>query len=141
MSLDRPEEAARLFRDFASRQWEVDLDYTSRCLLLAEQLLATTVDGNGRGEGPPAPESLVVGLGCFVGETIRRNVGIPGSWSLDEVWSEDPVIKFERFSLDPIGKARAFLREGSGDSVAFYADYVLERLKGDPQEHDGQFHG
>jgi hypothetical protein len=25
--------------------------------------------------------------------------------------------------------------------VAFYADYVLERLKGDPQEHDGQFHG
>ena len=138
MSLDMPEEPAKLFRDSASRQWGFDLSYTSRFLLLTKQLLAPTVDGNGHDEGPPAPESLVVGLDCFVGETIRRNARMPDSWSLEVDWSEGPVIKFEKVSLDPIGKARAFLREGSRDSVAIYANYVLERLESHPKEHDEQ---
>ena len=41
------------------------------------------------------------------------------------------MVELEGFVLDPIGKSRAFLREGQEDSVAFYADYVLEQLNGD----------
>jgi hypothetical protein len=70
----------------------------------------------------------VYGLGCFLGETIRRNTGVPSSWRADEDWGEGAVIEFEGFVLDPVGKSRAFLREGPEDSVAFYADYVLEQL-------------
>jgi hypothetical protein len=40
------------------------------------------------------------------------------------------VIEFEEFILDPIGKSHAFLHRGQEDSVAFYADYALERLNG-----------
>jgi hypothetical protein len=35
--------------------------------------------------------------------------------------------------LDPIGKSRAFLFEGADDSIAFYADYVLEQLTTGPE--------
>jgi hypothetical protein len=138
VSPSRPEESARLFRDMVNRHWDVDLDFRLQGLPLVERLFAATTDGNRRYENPPVPESLVVGLGCFVGETIRRNAEVPGSWFPAEDWSEGPVIKFEDLSLDPIGKARAFLREGSGDSVTFYADFVLQRLKWQPQEHERQ---
>jgi hypothetical protein len=40
------------------------------------------------------------------------------------------VIEYEEFILDPIGKAHAFLHRGPEDSIAFYADYALKRLKG-----------
>ena len=38
------------------------------------------------------------------------------------------MIEVEHLVLDPIGKSRAFLYEGPEDSLAFYADYVLEQL-------------
>jgi hypothetical protein len=62
--------------------------------------------------------------------SISARIGVTARW-----------IKFEAFTLDPIGKSCAFLREGSGDSVAFFADYVLEQLKNYPQEHGGQSMG
>ncbi len=127
VSLDDPEASAALFRDVASRHWGVDLDYETGYLPLVEELLMAALDEE---ENPPVLDALVGGLGCFVGETIRRNAGEPGSWSTAEDWSEGPVIELEEFVLDPIGKARAFLREGPEDSVAFYADYVLEQLNG-----------
>jgi hypothetical protein len=132
VSLDRPEESAGLFREIASRHWGVDLAYETEYLPLVEELLMAALDGE---DGtPPILESLVGGLGCFVGETIRRNAGSPSSWLPAEEWSEGPVVELEGLLLDPIGKARAFLREGPADSVAFYADYVLEQLNGDAEE-------
>jgi hypothetical protein len=84
-------------------------------------------------EDPPILDALVAGLGCFVGETIRRSTDPPvGSWRTDEDWGEGPVIEAGDLVLDPVGKSRAFLREGPDDSVAFYADYVLEQLVGGP---------
>ncbi len=80
-------------------------------------------------ESPPILNALVVGLGCFVGETIRHNVYSPSAWRSGEDWAEGPVVEAGWLVLDPIGKARAFLLEGAEDSVAFYADYVLEQLK------------
>lgn len=126
ISADDPEGSAALFRDVASRHWGVDLDYETGYLPLVEELLIAALDEE---EGPPILDALVVGLGCFVGETIRRSTDPPaGSWRTDEDWGEGPVIEAGEFVLDPVGKSRAFLREGPDDSVAFYADYVLEQL-------------
>ena len=126
VSLDDPEGSAMLFRDVASRHWGVDLDYETGYLPLVEELLIAALDEE---EVPPILDALVYGLGCFLGETIRRNTGgVPSSWRVDEDWGEGAVIEFEGFVLDPVGKSRAFLREGPEDSVAFYADYVLEQL-------------
>jgi hypothetical protein len=123
---DDPEGSAALFRDVASRHWGVDLDYETGYLPLVEELLIAALDEE---EDPPILDALVVGLGCFVGETIRRSTDPPvGPWRTDEDWGEGPVIEAGAFVLDPVGKSRAFLREGPDDSVAFYADYVLEQL-------------
>ncbi|HEY0127564.1 MAG TPA: hypothetical protein VGB40_00215, partial [Rubrobacteraceae bacterium] len=126
---DRPEEAATLFREAAGNHWGVDLEYEPEYLPLVEELLMSALDEN---EAPPILDALVVGLGCFVGETIRRNAGSPGTWRPGEDWGEGPVVEVGWLVLDPIGKSRAFLLEGAKDSVAFYADYVLEQLK-DPK--------
>ena len=126
---DRPEEAAALFREVAGNHWGVDLEYEPEYLPLVEELLMSALDEN---EAPPILDALVVGLGCFVGETIRRNAGSPGTWRPSEDWGEGPVVEVGWLVLDPIGKSRAFLLEGAKDSVAFYADYVLEQLK-DPK--------
>ncbi|MCA1847587.1 MAG: hypothetical protein LC704_01120 [Actinobacteria bacterium] len=126
LSADDPEGSAALFRDVASRHWGVDLDYETGYLPLVEELLIAALHEE---EDPPILDALVGGLGCFVGETIRRSTDPPvGSWRTDEDWGEGPVIEAGGFVLDPVGKSRAFLREGPDDSVAFYADYVLEQL-------------
>ena len=43
------------------------------------------------------------------------------------------MVELEEFVLDPIGKSRAFLDGGPEDSVAFYAEYVIEQLNGGPK--------
>jgi hypothetical protein len=127
----RPEESAALFREAASRHWGVDLDYEPGYLPLVEELLMAALDED---EAPPILDALVVGLGCFVGETIRRNAHSRGAWRSEESWGEGPVIEAGWLVLDPIGKARAFLLEGSVDSIVFYAEYVLEQLNGSSKE-------
>ena len=130
INVDDPEGSAALFRDVASRHWGVDLDYETGYLPLVEELLMAALDEK---EDPPILDALVAGLGCFVGETIRRSTDPPvGSWRTDEDWGEGPVIEAGDLVLDPVGKSRAFLRQGPDDSVAFYADYVLEQLDGGP---------
>jgi hypothetical protein len=128
-SPDDPEGSAALFRDVASRHWGVDLNYETGYLPLVEELLMAALDEE---KSPPILDGLVYGLGCFLGEIIRRSASVPSSWRAEEDWGEGPVIELESFVLDPVGKARAFLHEGSEDSVAFYADYVLEQLNGGP---------
>jgi hypothetical protein len=129
VSLDDPEGSAALFREVASRYWGVDLDYETGYLPLVEELLMAALDEE---ENPPILDALVYGLGCFLGETIRRSAGVPSSWRADEEWGEGQVIELEGLVLDPIGKSRAFLREGPEDSMAFYATYVLEQINGGP---------
>ena len=127
VNLEEPQASAGLFREVASRHWGVDLAYETEYLPLVEQLLLAALDDE---EAPPILDALVGGLGCFIGETIRRNTSLQGYWRPVDDWGEGPVIELGVFLLDPIGKARAFLREGSDDSVAFYAEYVLEQLSG-----------
>lgn len=131
VNLERPADCARLFCETASRRWDVDLGYETGYLPLVEQLLIAVLEGE---DGAPVLDALVEGLGCFVGETIRRNAGgALGTWLPPEDWSEGPVLEIEHLALDPVGKARAFLEKGAEDSIAFYADYVLEELARGPR--------
>jgi hypothetical protein len=135
VDLEEPQASAGLFREVASRHWGVDLAYETEYLPLVEELLLAAFDGEDEEDGPPPIlDALVGGLGCFVGETIRRNTSLQGYWRHADDWGEGPVIGLGEFVLDPIGKARAFLRDGSDDSVAFYAEYVLEQLGGCPED-------
>jgi hypothetical protein len=96
-------------------------------LPLLEELLIAALEGNDAHPNPPVSEGLVVGLGCFMGETIRCSAGSHGAWLPAEEWGEGPLVGVGDFILDPVGKARAFLREGPQESLAFYAGYVLEQ--------------
>lgn len=129
---DRPEEAAAVFREVASRHWGVDLDFGPDYLPLAEDLLTAALAGEEPdGRTPPVSEGLVAGVGGFLGETIRRKAGHGAAWRGGDEWGEGPVVEVEGFVLDPFGKAGAFLREGPEESLAFYANYVLGLLEGD----------
>jgi len=125
---DRPEASAGLFKEVGSRHWGVELLYEPGYLPLVEELLMAALEGDETHPDPPISEGLVVGLGCFLGEIIRRNAGSDGSWLPSEEWGEGPLVEVEDFVLDPVGKARAFFNEGPEESLAFYADYVLEQL-------------
>jgi len=126
--VDRPEEAAGLFRAVASRQWGVDLDFGPDYLPLVEDLLTAAIAGEGDEGKTPVTDGLVGGVGCFLGEVIRRNAGLGAAWRPPGTWGEGPVVEVRNFSLDPVGQARAFLNEGSEESLAFYATYVLDLL-------------
>jgi hypothetical protein len=127
LTSDRPEVCAGLFREVGSRHWGVDLDYEPEYLPLVEELLNAAFEADETQDVPPLSDGLVAGLGCFLGETIRRNVNPPGVWRSPEEWGEGPVIEIGDFVLDPIGKSRAFLENGPEESLAFYAEYVLEQ--------------
>jgi hypothetical protein len=97
-------------------------------------LLIAVLDADEEESAPPLSDGLVAGLGCFLGETIRRNVDPPGAWRPPEEWSSGPVIEIRDFVLDPVGKARAFLENGPQESMAFYVEYTLELLDGEPDD-------
>lgn len=123
---DMPEVAAGLFREVGSDRWDVDLAYEPGYLPLVEELIIAVLDVD---EGTPhLSDGLVAGLGCFLGETIRRNVTPPGAWRSPEEWGEGPVIEVGNFVLDPVGKARAFLEHGQSESLSFYAEYALQQF-------------
>jgi len=130
LTSDRPEVCAGLFREVGSRHWGVDLDYEPEYLTLVEDLLIAALEADETQGVPPLSDGLVAGLGCFLGETIRRNVSPPGIWLPQEGWGEGPVVEIGDFILDPIGKSRAFLENGPEESLAFYAEYVLKQWDG-----------
>ena len=135
---DRPEVSAGLFREVGSNHWGVDLDYEPGFLPLIEELLIAALEGDEAQDRPPLSDGLVAGLGCFLGETIRRNVSPPGVWRQPDAWGEGPVVEIGDLVLDPIGKAKAFLEHGPEESLAFYAEYVLEQWKGGGIPRDSQ---
>jgi hypothetical protein len=125
---ERPEVCASHFREVASNHWGVDLDYDPGYLPLVEELLIAALEE--APSSPPLSAGLVAGLGCFLGEIIRRKVSPPGVWRPPGEWGEGPVVEIGDFILDPVGKARAFLEYGPEESLAFYAEYVLEQWEG-----------
>ena len=135
---ERPEVCAGAFREVGSNHWGVDLDYDPGYLPLVEELLMAALEGDEAHNSPPLSGGLVAGLGCFLGEIIRRNVSPPGVWRPSEEWGEGPIVEIGDFVLDPVGRARAFLEYGPEESLAFYAEYVLEQRDGDEFPRDAQ---
>jgi hypothetical protein len=135
---ERPEACAAHFRDVGSNHWGVDLDYDPGYLPLVEELLMAAFEGDEAHISPPLSGGLVTGLGCFLGEIIRRNVRPPGVWGQPEEWGEGPIVQIGDFVLDPVGKARAFLQYGPEESLAFYAEYVLEQWDRNDFPRDAQ---
>jgi hypothetical protein len=135
---EQPEACAGHFREVGRNHWGVDLDYDPGYLPLVEELLMAALEGDEAHNSPPLSGGLVAGLGCFLGEIIRRNVSPPGVWRPPEEWGEGPIVEIGDFVLDPVGKARAFLEYGPEESLAFYAEYVLEQWDGDGFPHDAQ---
>ena len=126
--LQNPEACAESFREAANRHWGLDLDYGPGELSLIEELLTTTLNEETGDAAPRTLDPLVHGLGCYVGETIRRHSPQGGSWHPTEEWGEEAVLELGDLTADPIGQARSFLQNGPEDSIAFYADYVLREL-------------
>src|SRR5215216_5752116 len=135
---ERPGVCAGAFREVGSNHWGVDLDYDPGYLPLVEELLMAALEDDEVHDSPPLSGGLVAGLGCFLGEIIRRNVSPPGVWRPLEEWGEGPIVEIGNFVLDPMGKARAFLEYGPEESLAFYAEYVLEQWHGDEIPRDAQ---
>jgi hypothetical protein len=135
---ERPEACAGHFREVGSNHWGVDLEYDPGYLPLVEELLLAALERDEAHNSPPLSGGLVAGLGCFLGEIIRRNVRPPGVWRSPEEWGEGPVVEIGDFVLDPVGKARAFLEYGPEESLAFYAEYVLEQWDGGEFPRDAQ---
>ena len=127
--MDRPEEAAGRFREAAGRHWGVDLDFDPGYLPLVEDLLSAMITDEEHEGRTPVTDGLVGGVGCFLGEVVRKNAGLGASWQPTRSWGEGPIVEARGFELDPIGKARAFLKNGSDESLAFYATYVLEVME------------
>ena len=131
-----PAASAWAFAAVASRRWDLNLEYDPEELHEVEEcVLATLDEAAGGAEGnPPILDSLVRCLGCYVGETLRRNSPVASSWGPANGWGEDLVLEFvDGLVADPIGKARAFLQNGADDSVAFYVAYAIKEL--DAQGH------
>src|SRR5215211_2129997 len=135
---ERPGVCAGAFREVGSNHWGVDLDYDPGYLPLVEELLMAALEDDEVHDSPPLSGGLVAGLGCFLGEIIRRNVSPPGVWRPPEEWGEGPIVEIGNFVLDPVGKARAFLEYGPEESLAFYAEYVFEQWDGDGFPSDAQ---
>ena len=131
-----PAASAWAFAAVASRRWDLNLDYDPEERPgVEERVLAMLDEAAGSAEGnPPILDALVRCLGCYVGETLRRNSPVAGAWVPADGWGEDLVLEFpDGLVADPIGKTRAFLQNGPDDSVAFYVAYALKELDGQGQ--------
>ena len=126
--LQNPEACAESFREAANRQWGLNLDYGTEELPLIEELLTAALNEGSEETPSRMLDPLVHGLGCYVGETLRRHSPQEGSWHHAEEWGEGIVLEFADLTADPIGQSRSFLENGPEDSIAFYADYVLGEL-------------
>ena len=131
---ENPEDRAALFVESTQRQWKANLGYDLNSLSKTEELLTNSLrEGAGTkpdsGQTPPILGSLGGGLGCYVGEVIRRNALTTGTWTQPETGNGEVLLEMGDFVLDPIGNAQAFLKNGAEDSVAYYAGYVLRELR------------
>ena len=135
-----PAASAWAFAAVAKRRWDLNLDYAPEDLpSIEERVLATLDEAAGGVEGnPPIHDALVRCLGCYVGETLRRNSPVASAWGPANGWGEDLVLEFpDGLVADPIGKTRAFLQNGPDDSVAFYVAYAIKELDGQGQTERG----
>jgi hypothetical protein len=126
--LQEPESGAETFREAANRHWGLNLEYDTGTLSPIEELLTTALNEEDGYTPPRILDPLVHGLGCYIGEILRRHAPQGGSWRPAGDWGEGIVLELSDLTADPLGQARSFLENGPEDSIAFYAEYVLKEL-------------
>src|SRR5215213_9322361 len=98
---ERPEACAGHFREVGSNHWGVDLEYDPGYLPLVEELLLAALERDEAHNSPPLSGGLVAGLGCFLGEIIRRNVRSSVVWRWPEGCRLFPDIEIVHFAVGP----------------------------------------
>ena len=92
---------------------EVNLDYSNQSLSTLDSFISKKFEPAG---SKYVGESLIIGMGCYVGEVIIRNIG--GHWSN----SGEPEVNEigEIKAIYPIQKVAKRFKNGMVDSLAFY---------------------
>ncbi len=118
-TIDRFAKEAEAFtavmRDLAP---ELRLDYSPKSLEILDEFISKRFEPPG---SKFVPDSLIIGMGCYVGEVIIRNVG--GHWNS----SGKPEINDlgEIQVMFPIQKVAKRFSNGSVDSLSFYYTTIL----------------
>lgn len=130
---ENPEGRAALLTGSVRRRLNANLYYDLESLARTEKLLNQALQADesdqATGDSIPILSSLAECLGCYVGEVIRRSARLDGEWTEPVDGNPETLLEMGEFTLDPIGNSRAFLKNGSEDSVAYYAKYVLQQLE------------
>jgi hypothetical protein len=102
----------------------LDLDYSAGSIQSLEEFIASSFDPPGSSY---VPESLAVGVGCYVGEVVVRTLG--GRWSPDgsaevrEIGSVNCTF--------PIQKAQRRFANGPEDSLSWYYQVLAHYAAGE----------
>lgn len=101
---------------------DLRLDYTRTSVIALEQFVAATFDPPGStfvGEG------LKVGIGCYIGEVIRRTVG--GRWDAQGRPQINGIGEVE--AIYPVQKVIKRFTNGPEDSLVHYYDTIVRYAK------------
>jgi hypothetical protein len=95
----------------------LQLDYSRASIVVLEEWIGQTFDPPGTNYvGPRLP----VGIGCYLGETIRRTLG--GSWSKDGTPELGGMGEVK--SVFPIDRVLKRFERGPEESLLFYYDTI-----------------
>jgi hypothetical protein len=102
----------------------LELDYTAGSVRSLEDFIATKFDPPGSSY---VPESLAVGVGCYVGEVVVRTLG--GRWNPD---GSAEVLDIGRVNCTfPIQKAQRRFANGPDDSLSWYYEALAHYAAGE----------
>lgn len=123
---------ARAFAEAHALPWPPDADGLLALDLHLAGLRADDGLADDESATGPVDGDVVVRAGAYAGEAIRRDVG--GAWRLDAAALMNPVHlaagPAAATAVNPLGKVGKFLREGTGESLAFFAVAVADVVRG-----------
>jgi hypothetical protein len=102
----------------------LELDYSVDSVRALEEFISCSFDPPGSSY---VPESLPVGVGCYVGEVVVRTLG--GRWNPD---GSAEVLDIGRVNCTfPIQKAQRRFANGPEDSLAWYYEVLAHYAAGE----------
>lgn len=109
---------------------QMGLDYSVESLQRLEQFICEHFEPPGT---KPVGETLPVGIGCYLGEVIIRNLG--GHWNEEGKPEINEIGPIE--AIYPIEKAIKRFENGKSDSLSWYYHSVAKKAyeAGDEQHH------
>jgi hypothetical protein len=106
---------------------QLALDYSVESLQRLDQFISEHFEPPGT---KPVGETLPVGIGCYVGEVIIRNLG--GHWNADGKPEVNDIGPVE--AIFPIDKAIKRFQNGKADSLAWYYHSIAKNAYTEGQQ-------